>query len=789
MQKLVYFLFLIALSLGASSVASAQIVSSGGSGVGGSAAIACVGTPGNTLGAYRQQCQTTAGVLYVCNNAAGCTVAADWVAAGGTAGPGYSALPSTSSITIPAPGSLPTSVSYTIAACGAYGVGALVQATVDATPADYIQGNITSCAGTTMVINATSVGGSGTFATWHISLVGNPGPNTASVPATFLAGATTGSLVHNFGTASHVDQCWDSNGGVFPSNNPLGTNTDSFQFATALANDTTCVSSTGGGAGSGGSTFPLTVAGTVISGGVAYFNSTTQESSSALLAANRLLLGGGAGGAPTSDSKFDDGATTANTLTYTGSGGAAITGGPITVGSGPATAWFTGTSGLFGFSNGTCTGTVPASSGFLCDSAGLPEWLTSSASNSLMQASSTSTTTTQVAIVTATAGVYAPGAITTGMLPAIPLSGLAAQAADTVVLNATGSTASPTAVAMPTSGTNGCAGAANAVTYNTTTHAFGCNSISTASSALSAITAATGANTIASGNFGLQIWNWTPTTNQVQIQFGETGASTNGTLGNQYIAKFVTLAGSTAVPVNITSSLTGTQTLPTLHVTPTWNVGSAVVDAGILENVTNTASGATSKLIDLQVGGTTEFNVDTLGNTAIAGAAKIGSSPPTCTAGTGGAFCLAEGTNTTAASSVDQLVANSTLHDFAVLANGGVAKLLSSTVPYNSGSISASVGSTNIASSANFPTGQYRLDCDVVVTAVGATPTLATTVGWTDISGTARTKTCTTGVITVSDNPTSTTITSNGSAAITVTQTLAVSTATWQTTIGLTRLQ
>ena len=77
----------------------------------------------------------------------------------------------------------------------------------------------------------------------------------------------------------------------------------------------------------------------------------------------------------------------------------------------------------------------------------------------------------------------------------------------------------------------------------------------------------------------------------------------------------------------------------------------------------------------------------------------------------------------------------------------------------------------------------------MVVTAVGSSPTLATTIGWTDISGTARTKTCTTGVVGVSDNPVSQTITSNGSAAITVTQTLAVSTATWQTTVAVNRLQ
>jgi hypothetical protein len=46
------------------------------------ATIACAGTPGNTTGAYGQQCQTTAGATYACNNASGCTVVADWVAGG-----------------------------------------------------------------------------------------------------------------------------------------------------------------------------------------------------------------------------------------------------------------------------------------------------------------------------------------------------------------------------------------------------------------------------------------------------------------------------------------------------------------------------------------------------------------------------------------------------------------------------------------------------------------------------------------------------------------------------------
>jgi hypothetical protein len=89
------------------------------------------------------------------------------------------------------------------------------------------------------------------------------------------------------------------------------------------------VQQTGTAASGGSSAFPLTVSGTVTSGGIPYFNSTTQESSSALLAANHVLLGGGAGTAPSSDSALDDGATTANTLTYTGSGGIIATTGVV----------------------------------------------------------------------------------------------------------------------------------------------------------------------------------------------------------------------------------------------------------------------------------------------------------------------------------------------------------------------------------------------------------------------------------------------------------------------------
>ena len=171
---------------------------------------------------------------------------------------------------------------------------------------------------------------------------------------------------------------------------------------------------------------------------------------------------------------------------------------------------------------------------------------------------------------------------------------------------------------------------------------------------LSGITAATATNTIASGNNAPQIWNWALTSNNDAFTFGETTAATTGTLGNQYITEFETLAGSTAVPVGILNSLTGTQTLPALHVTPTWNT-TGVVDAGILENVTNTASGAGSLLIDLQVGGTSQFNVDKAGNATGLGnvsaaayrtATNCANAGGTCTSAAAGAVTVAAAATT-----------------------------------------------------------------------------------------------------------------------------------------------
>lgn len=182
---------------------------------------------------------------------------------------------------------------------------------------------------------------------------------------------------------------------------------------------------------------------------------------------------------------------------------------------------------------------------------------------------------------------------------------------------------------------------------------------SSGSTALSSVTAATGANTIASGNSGGQVWNWAQTTNsQTAFKFGETAAAT-GT--SDLEVAIATLGGSTAIPLTVSDSLTGSQTLPALSVACTWNT-TGVVDACLFANVTNTASGTASKLIDLQVGGSTEFNVDKAGNVTAQGTIATGSSP---SCGTGVAGCIALGEASTAitpASGADIMQALSTSH-------------------------------------------------------------------------------------------------------------------------------
>lgn len=141
------------------------------------------------------------------------------------------------------------------------------------------------------------------------------------------------------------------------------------------------------------------------------------------------------------------------------------------------------------------------------------------------------------------------------------------------------------------------------------------------SSALSSITAATGANTIANGD-NAQVWNWALTTNaKSAFTFGETTAATGTT--NQLLA-VTTIAGSTAVPLTITQSLGSNQLTHAVDINPTWAVTSAFAPTALNVNVTDTSSAATSRLLALQVGGTSMFTVDKKGLTKGAAFGVIG---------------------------------------------------------------------------------------------------------------------------------------------------------------------
>jgi Collagen triple helix repeat (20 copies) len=85
----------------------------------------------------------------------------------GASGAGYYAT-STTSLTIASSGS----ITITTQSGLAYVAGARVRFIYQTNSADYMEGTVTSYSGTSMVVSLTNSGGSGTFATWYISLTG-----------------------------------------------------------------------------------------------------------------------------------------------------------------------------------------------------------------------------------------------------------------------------------------------------------------------------------------------------------------------------------------------------------------------------------------------------------------------------------------------------------------------------------------------------------------------------------------------------------------------------------------
>jgi hypothetical protein len=163
--------------------------------------------------------------------------------------------------------------------------------------------------------------------------------------------------------------------------------------------------------------------------------------------------------------------------------------------------------------------------------------------------------------------------------------------------------------------------------------------------ALSGLTAATGANTIANGSFG-QIWQWALTgASAVGITDTESAAATGGTPLSQAVRQVSTVAGSTAVPLIVSDSLTGSQTLPAGYINCAWNT-TGIVDACLLINAVNTASGTGSFLFDAQLSGVSKASIDKAGNVAISGSATFGGNSGTANISTCGGSASLCGSNT-----------------------------------------------------------------------------------------------------------------------------------------------
>jgi len=120
------------------------------------------------------------------------------------------------------------------------------------------------------------------------------------------------------------------------------------------------------------------------------------------------------------------------------------------------------------------------------------------------------------------------------------------------------------------------------------------------------------------------------TLNSFQIGLAVQGvAAIDTTGGSQSGTHTVLIQPQTPAPLPVVSigdsGLVGAQTTPACSIAQLWNT-TGVVDAALLVNVTNIASGTGSKLFDLQVGGTSKYIIDT-GGVVTAAASTVATLP------------------------------------------------------------------------------------------------------------------------------------------------------------------
>lgn len=96
------------------------------------------------------------------------------------------------------------------------------------------------------------------------------------------------------------------------------------------------------------------------------------------------------------------------------------------------------------------------------------------------------------------------------------------------------------------------------------------------------------------------------------------GSNLSGTnTGDQSLTPYALLAGAAFAGAVSIASGTLITNASALSITQTWNASGTTFDAPVLVNVTNTASAATSRILDLKVGSTSKFAVDALGTTYV----------------------------------------------------------------------------------------------------------------------------------------------------------------------------
>jgi hypothetical protein len=429
----------------------------------------------------------------------------------------------------------------------------------------------------------------------------------------------------------------------------------------------------------------FTVAGT--SGGIPFFSSTTAWGSSALLATNALVVGGGSGAAPATGNADFTYAT--HTLTAGSSGILDLS----------------ATAPTAGLKLPSAAGAVPTADGFIGVNTTTHALVVGSNGTTIVEAAAATgtgvATTCSNQFVSAISAIAAPTCATvnlssmvTGQLPigAVGSGGLSGTAP--VAIASTGAISLSGATGQIPNGTAG--------TFTATPSLGTDNSVA---GTLQLANGAANAHTIwASG---------ATTTNTIA---GFTAVSTTGDLVSCTVSSTTcTLTDSAVLAANVVTA-SGTLTSNTL------------LKGG------GSKAAQTSSVTD---NGTTVATTEALTALSVA----TGTSPPTCTPGTGGAECFGEGTAPTAVSAVDDIWADSTAHTFMAHANGGSPAMVVLSLP---GSIASTANAAAIttatlcAASAGAcnQAGQYHvhLAMEQAGTACSANTTngVAVQLTWTD---------------------------------------------------------